>query len=187
MEDAQLRISEFPGQYNLNPVQSEFDRAPQTSAGLNNDRLQDEPPSSLVDIESQLRNQYDIIGKSGYVHTRSEYGSELLNRARAQPRLEQPMQPQPAPDVFLTPIDDRFIRKTCDTTQSFYPRLDVNPPPTRFPVGVGPRGGANTRLEAKDAFEPCERRFETLGNALPPPDTSSQLATIDSEQRSSLM
>lgn len=172
MEDAQLRISEFPGQYNLNPVQHEFGRAPETSAGLSNDRLQDEPPPSLIDTESQLRNQFDIIGKAGYVHTRSDYGSELLKQARAQPAPESTRSQEPAPDVFLKPIDDRFIRKTCDTTQSFYPRLDLNPPPTRFPLSIGPRGGANTRLEAKDAFEPCERKYEALGDALPSGDAT---------------
>lgn len=157
MEDAQLRMSAFPGQYNLNPVQREHGRAPETSAGLTNDRIQDEPPPSLVDTESQLRNQFDIIGKAGYVHTQAEYGSALLQQARAQPPPEAPRDRTPAPDFLLRRIDDRFIRKTCDTTASFYPRLDVNPPPTRFPLSVGPRGGANTRLEAKDAYEPCEQ------------------------------
>ena len=166
MEDSQLRISEFPGQYNLDPVRHEFSRAPETSAGLSNDRLQDEPPPSLIDTESQLRNQFDIIGKAGYVHTRSDYGSELLKNARAQAVVETQKVQESAPDVFLKPIDDRFIRKTCDTTPSFYPRLDFNPPPARFPLSIGPRGGANTRLEAKDAFEPCERKYEALGDKL---------------------
>ena len=159
MEDAQLRISEFPGQYRIDRVQQNFSRAPFTSTGLPHDRLQEEPPATLVDRESQLRNQFDIIGKYGYQHTASVEDSELLRQAKGsgKPPENDPPRAEPAPEFLNEPIEDRFFRKFCDTTPSYY-RMDLNPPPTRFPLNLGDsRGGANTRLDAKDAYVPCTR------------------------------
>ena len=153
-----MRISQFPGQYRIDAVQQTYDGAPMTSAGLPMDRVQEEPPPNLIDRESQLRNQFDIIGKYGYVHTASEADSKLLKEAKASGSPPaNVVKPQPAPDFLNEPIQDRFLKKYCDTTPSYY-RLDLNAPPTRFPLSLGEvRGGANTRLEAKDGYEPCER------------------------------
>lgn len=41
------------------------------SYGLQLDRLADAPPANLVDTESHLKNQFDILSKSGYVYKRN--------------------------------------------------------------------------------------------------------------------
>ena len=54
--------------YYLNEVRMQPDELPMMSYGLQLNRLAEAPPTGLVDTESKLKNQFDILSKSGYVY-----------------------------------------------------------------------------------------------------------------------
>ena len=113
----ELQISRFPGQYWLDPVQEAHEGAPIATAGLIGNRIPDEPPAALVDTESMLRNQYDILSKAGYVHrphdaASTDYGVELLRATRDPPPTEL-HRVAAAPPSFFEPIDD-CPRRACE-------------------------------------------------------------------------
>ena len=56
--------------YYLNEVRMQPDELPMMSYGLQLNRLAEAPPTDLVDTESKLKNQFDILSKSGYVYKR---------------------------------------------------------------------------------------------------------------------
>ena len=156
-EDATLAISRFPGLYSVDTAQTPFARAPFATAGMPRDRQPDAPPGTTVDVESQLTNRYDILGKYGLVHLTGDAESELLRQARQQ-TIPGPPPTNPPADAFFTRIDDRIPKSACDPTPSYY-RLDPNPPAMVTRILSEPqRGGAATRLNAKDAYDAeCQR------------------------------
>ena len=98
---------------------------PTFSYGLQLTRQADAPPSTLVDVESQLSRRYDIIGKTGLVYERGD---------------RVPSQPPPTPtppalatasdaDTFFTPSSDRdFHRlssKACERKLTQFWRDEV--------------------------------------------------------------
>ena len=151
MQDAELKISKAPGLYNSDVSQVPYSELPMTSAGIMNTRIQDAPPATQIDIESQLFNKFDVIGKSGLVAP-SEV--EKLKQARGDSITQSPAV-VPSKEVFFQPIHDRTF-KSCNDAPSFY-RDDPNPvaPLILGIYGAGQRGGESTRMNAKDEYTKC--------------------------------
>ena len=155
-QDAELRISRAPGLYNADGAQVPFSALPMTTAGIMNTRMQDAPPASRVDVESQLLNKFDVIGKSGLV---APCDRATLNDARGVTD-PAPAARLPTADVFFRPITDR-VSRACDDAPSFY-RFDPDPSAAvKLGIPEQQRGGAATRMNAKDAYTDCK-------NDLPP-------------------
>lgn len=156
MGDAEQRISVAAAAYALDTAaQRPHAGIPLASAGIMNTRLPDAPVGAAVEVESQLHNMYDLIGRGGV----------LSSEAAAALRRLPPPPPAPAPaaarsaaerfdqvDALLQGASDREPR-ACHERRSFY-RLDPNPPPPT-PVSsraTSERTGELTRATAKDAY-----------------------------------
>ena len=143
--------------YYLNSV-SINPELPVMSYGLQLDRLAEAPPTNLVDTESQLKNQYDILGKSGYVFKKqnemhsdsSSHQNEFTTNTLTQP----PLPKQEHVKEFFNPISGRdfnkFSKKSCDDMNIW--RDDVTtvsaPIPIRFEH-------IDTRAQFKDKIDAC--------------------------------
>ena len=126
--------------YYLNNVLMQPDQLPVMTYGLQLNRLAEAPPTDLVDTESKLKNQFDILGKSGYVYKKQsddhvyKKHDHGLSEVLAQPTL-------PTADKvteFFNPISGRdfnkFSSKSCNEINIW--RDDITtvqtPVPTRF-------------------------------------------------------
>lgn len=111
-EMSNTKQSRGVAEYYLNEVLMQPDQIPTMSYGLQSDRLAEAPPTDLVDTESQLKNQFDILGKSGYVYNRSR-GNEHSNKSFMKPTLQTPEKVA----AFFNPISGRdfnkFSKKSC--------------------------------------------------------------------------
>lgn len=137
--------------YYLNETSMQPDELPMMTYGLQLNRLAEAPPTNLVDTESKLKNQYDILSRSGYVYKRE--GDSLTD---TQPSQDNFMQPTlPAPQVvteFFNPISGRdfnkFSKKSCNDINIW--RDDITtvetPVPTRFEY-------VDTRALTKDKID----------------------------------
>jgi hypothetical protein len=157
MQDAALRISTNPGRYGTDGASlAPFERAPLADVGIPADRLQEAPPESMIDVESQLNNRFDILGKGGVVYGDAE--SSILRAVRESAPVATPALPTPAKvDEFFRGVSDRMPKSSCDTSFSSFYRFDVNAPEGAPKVQFeSERGGVPTRLRAKDAFDECK-------------------------------
>lgn len=99
---------------------------PMMSYGLQLDRLADAPPSNLVDTESMLKNQFDLIGKSGHVYKPVTYPQ---SNAQEQPSSTSTSSSvKPSHKEFFVPISGRdfhsFSKKSCNSLSIW--RDDIN-------------------------------------------------------------
>ena len=127
-------------QYYMNPMKISNDQLPMMSYGLQLDRIADAPPTSLVDTESHLKNQYDILGKSGYVYKGEKSSENILNThlTNNSSILQNSLPDASIIKDFFNPISGRnfqkFSGKTCNNINIW--RNDVNivqaPSPTRY-------------------------------------------------------
>lgn len=138
--------------YYLSSVQQQAANLPAMSYGLQLNRLADAPPTDLVDTESHLKNQFDILSKSGYVYKRN-HATPLPAPETAA--LTQPSQTVNAKD-FFNPISGRdfnkFSKKSCNDLH--FLRDDISmvkaPVPTRF-------DHVDTRALTKDKIDSCAK------------------------------
>lgn len=139
--------------YYLNEVSMQADQLPIMSYGLQLNRLAEAPPTDLVDTESKLKNQFDILSKSGYVYKKQSDDNHdySLTKGLAQPTL-------PTPDKvtdFFNPISGRdfnkFSSKSCNEINIW--RDDITtvqtPVPTRFEH-------VDTRAIIKNKIDECK-------------------------------
>ena len=143
--------------YYLNEVRMQPDELPMMSYGLQLNRLAEAPPTGLVDTESKLKNQFDILSKSGYVYKKqsSHHHNDELAPHSTQ-NLAQPTLPTPDKITdFLNPISGRdfnkFSSKSCNEINIW--RDDITtvqtPVPTRF-------DHVDTRAIIKNKIEDCK-------------------------------
>lgn len=137
--------------YYISPVVSQPKNIPTMSYGLQITRQVDAPPSDLIDVESRLKNQYDLIGKSGYVH----------NTKTTPPPPPPPEQPQltnktPTPESFFETVAGRDFNqfsRSCGNLNIWRDDVIVDRPnnpaiTTRF-------GHVDTRMMTKDKLQAC--------------------------------
>jgi len=92
--------------YYLNEVRMQPDELPMMSYGLQLNRLAEAPPTDLIDTESKLKNQFDILSKSGYVYKKQSDDNHGLHLTQ---KLAQPTLPTPDKVTeFFNPIGKRF-------------------------------------------------------------------------------
>ena len=139
--------------YYLNGVSMQPDQLPMMSYGLQLNRLAEAPPTDLVDTESNLKNQYDILSRSGYVYKRQNYQE---NTFQSTQNLAQPTLPSTqVVTEFFNPISGRdfnkFSSKSCNEINIW--RDDITtvqtPVPTRFEH-------VDTRAMIKNKIEECK-------------------------------
>lgn len=123
--------------YYLNATSMQPDQLPMMTYGLQLNRLAEAPPTDLVDIESKLKNQFDILSKSGYVYKKQ--GDSLIDQSHSSQSLMQPTLPAAEKVTeFFNPISGRdfnkFSSKSCNQINIW--REDITtvqtPVPTRF-------------------------------------------------------
>ena len=140
--------------YYLNEVSMQADQLPVMSYGLQLNRLAEAPPTDLVDTESKLKNQYDILSKSGYVYKKQNTSPTLHNNPNKE--LTQPTLPSTQKVVdFFNPVSGRdfnkFSSKSCNEINIYRDDITtVNTPvPTRFEH-------IDTRTIIKDKIDKCK-------------------------------
>ena len=140
--------------YYLNEVSMQPDELPMMSYGLQINRLADAPPTDLVDTESKLKNQFDILSKSGYVYKRQ--GDNNNHGPHSIQNLAQPTLPSTEQVTeFFNPISGRdfnkFSSKSCNEINIW--RDDITtvqtPVPTRFEH-------VDTRAIIKNKIDECK-------------------------------
>lgn len=137
--------------YYLNSISMKSDHLPMMTYGLQLDRLADAPPSDLIDTESHLKNQYDILGKSGYVYNTQTASSAIP----PSPQSEKVLLPTPGKMLeFFNPISGRdfnkFSKKSCNNINIWRDDITIvqDVPSTRF-------GHIDTRALTKDKIDTC--------------------------------
>ena len=138
--------------YYVNQVKMQPSNLPMLSYGLQITRQADAPPTDLVDTESKLKNQYDILGRSGFVY---HPDGALGNRQVLPEAFSTPMAaPAPATNDFFLPVSGRdfhsFSSKACQNINIW--RNDIitttTPVPQRFPH-------VDTRAITKEKIDKC--------------------------------
>lgn len=136
--------------YFVNEVKMQPENMPTFSYGLQLTRQADAPPTHLVDTESQLKNQYDILGRSGFVY---HPDGALGNRQVLPETFSAPVATASANDFFL-PVSGRdfhsFSNKACQNMNIW--RNDIitteRPIPQRFEH-------VDTRAITKEKIDKC--------------------------------
>lgn len=153
-EMSNTRQSVRVADYYVDPVKMSPDNLPVMSYGMQLDRLADAPPSALIDTESSLKNQYDILSKSGHVYRKG--GEPPVARPKAAAPAPPPSAVAPvSAKAFFNPISGRdlnkFSKKSCED-MNFW-RDDVTmvhaPVTTRFEH-------VDTRALTKDKIDSAE-------------------------------
>ena len=130
-------------QYYLNDsVHQKTGTLPVMTYGLQLDRLSDAPPPDLIDTESHLKNQFDILSKSGYVYKRDE-GALERSSSMTQPssNVNDFLKSEgvvTSAESFFNPVSGRdyhkFSSKSCNDINIW--RDDIStanrPMPKRF-------------------------------------------------------
>lgn len=141
--------------YYLNGVSMQPDQLPMMSYGLQLNRLAEAPPTDLVDTESNLKNQFDILSRSGYVYKKQNNDNQEIVFQSTQ-NSEQPTLPTTAKVTeFFNPISGRdfnkFSSKSCNEINLW--RDDITtvqtPVPTRF-------DHVDTRAIMKNKIDECK-------------------------------
>ena len=110
----------------------------------------------MVDIESQLKNQFDILSKSGYVYKKKGDSPHIDYTHSSSERLKQPTIPVPEKVTeFFNPISGRdfnkFSSKSCNNINIW--REDITtiqtPIPARFEH-------VDTRALTKEKIDQCK-------------------------------
>ena len=156
-EMSNTRQSRGVADYYLNHTSTQPDQLPMMTYGLQLDRLAEAPPTDLVDTESKLKNQYDILSRSGYVY--KQPGKSLTHTEPSQDHLRNAIQTTlPAPQKvteFLNPISGRdfnkFSRKSCNDINIW--RDDITTVETLVPTRFG---HVDTRAITKDKIDHCK-------------------------------
>lgn len=140
--------------YYLNEVRMQPDELPVMSYGLQLNRLAEAPPTDLVDTESKLKNQFDILSKSGYVYKKQ---SDYNHEPPSTQNLAHPTLPSTEKVIdFFNPISGRdfnkFNSKGCNDINIW--RDDITtvqtPVPTRF-------DHVDTRAIIKNKIDDCAK------------------------------
>ena len=148
-----MKQSRGMSEYYLNKVSMQPDKLPMMSYGLQLNRLAEAPPTDLVDTESQLKNQFDILSKSGYVYKKQSSDNHIPHSTQnfAQPTLPTPEKVT----EFFNPISGRdfnkFSSQSCNEINIW--RDDITtvqtPVPTRF-------DHVDTRAIIKNKIDACK-------------------------------
>ena len=147
--------------YYLNKVSMHPDQLPMMSYGLQLNRLTEAPPTRLVDTESKLKNQFDILSKSGYVYKKQRYGNHNYSlseglASHSNQNFSQPTLPTTDKLIeFFNPISGRdfnkFSSKSCNEIDIWRDDITTGqtPVPTRFDY-------VDTRAIIKKKIDECK-------------------------------
>lgn len=140
--------------YYINEVRMQPDELPMMSYGLQLNRLAEAPPTDLVDTESKLKNQFDILSRSGYVYKRQ---SDDNHGSHSTQNLAQPTLPSTEKVTeFFNPISGRdfnkFSSKSCNEINIWRDDMTTvqTPVPTRFEH-------VDTRAIIKNKIDGCTK------------------------------
>lgn len=146
--------------YYVNNVRVTPSKLPSMTYGLQLDRLTDAPPTDLIDTESSLKNQFDLLGRSGYVYRKekeSVYPSNNDSLLMTPLASSKTLPSSEKLDTFFTPISGRdfssFSKKSCNNdiaTSRQDINLTVTPVPKRFDY-------IDTRSLTKDKLQSCKQ------------------------------
>ena len=137
--------------YYTSPVVSQPKNIPTMSYGLQITRQVDAPPSDLIDVESRLKNQYDLIGKSGYVYNTKAPSHQPVEQADLTP-----LGNTPTPESFFETISGRDFNqfsRSCDNMNVWREDLVGNRP--NNPAMTMRFGHVDTRMMTKDKLQTC--------------------------------
>lgn len=145
--------------YYLNTVSMQPDTLPIMSYGLQLSRISTVPPTGLIDTESKLKNQFDILSKSGYVYKKQSENDYSLSEGLAPHSNKNFAQPTlPTKDKvtkFFNPISGRdfnkFSSKSCNEINIW--RDDITTVQTPFHTRFD---HVDTRAIIKNKIEDCK-------------------------------
>jgi hypothetical protein len=143
--------------YYLDGVNSQPKTLPMMSYGLQLTRQADAPPTSLIDTESQLKNQFDLLGKSGFVYRKDGSMPNMHSNAQSDTASLPPVESAVTVNDFFLPMSGRdfnnFSKKSCSTTNIW--RDDINTRKDAINSLNSRFAHIDTRAQTKDRIDSC--------------------------------